>query len=172
MAIEFSKEGLGTFLYIGPFEWNGVHDHIIEFFEGWDFFENVYKHKKGGSGVEKEIEWKFVKKYTEFVKYEAEVKFRIWDWKDMEVVRDGKKKKMDHGRVEMKINWKVILDWQNRFDKSPFYRRLLTLYVKLNKWKLTEEYEEPMNVRILKLHEETKSLFGGTAYNVGGYHGE
>lgn len=105
---------------------NGIREYLEE--EGYDVIEPVMKQKVGSDGIEIGIKMDAEKKETHYAKFNITVKLRISDMKDVEVVKDGKKVKMQHGRVEFRSEGEVEMDYNKRFEKNKFLEMLRQFY--------------------------------------------
>jgi hypothetical protein len=117
--------------YKGVFDLNTLLQNMQEWFplQGYKFYEKQLKHKiPSPAGAEDEIEWYAIKNVTQYVRYQIDVFFHLWDLHDVQVVKDGQKQKLQWARMLIEIDGKVIYDWQNRFSSTPFNRFLQTLY--------------------------------------------
>ncbi len=147
--------------YTGIFDFNGLYQAMVKWLKSrryW-FHEDVYKHKPGGPfGKELEISWRAEKKVTDFHKTTMKVSFHIWDLKDVEVIKDGKKKKLQKARIEIKLNAEITLEYQNRWQKSKFYKALYkfyTNYVIKKEW--TSFWGDTVYYRLIKFHAFIKN---------------
>ena len=107
----------GIFDLLGLFKM--MRDFIME--QGYQWDEQVVKHKvPGPSGAEDQYKWTAWKKVTEYTKFHIETYMHIWDLKEIEVVKSGKKTVMYQGRILIRIIPMVELDYNNRFEGSKF----------------------------------------------------
>lgn len=132
---------LGEIRYSGVFNYEQLYLAI----HGWlkDHYyqvKEVYKHKTTPSGADIELNYKGERKESEFIKFHIDVDAKFWGLTDTEVVKDGKKQKLNKARLLIIINFKVTLDYQSHFDKSEFLVRLfnfMTFTVLKNKIMMT-----------------------------------
>jgi hypothetical protein len=66
------------------------------------------------------------KKVTDFIKYTIEMEVKVWDLKEFEIERDGKKVMVTDGRMYVKMRGYVEFDYTGRF-KTPFEQKLLSI---------------------------------------------
>jgi len=107
-------------------------------------FEEKYEEKITGDTKELKIEWKGVRKVTDYFKYEVKVKFRVTKLKEIEIAQDGRKIKTNQGDVEMKIAGSLLRDYEGKFEKGAFRKFLRSIY---EKWVIPariEQYEEKL----------------------------
>lgn len=172
MSENFPGGNFGPVRYTGPFDWDELHDYIFGAFKKWDAQETAHKHKKSGSGYEKEVNWEFEIKHDDFWLYKVKISWHIWDMVKKEVVVNGKKKKMDYGRVEFAMSFDMVYDWQDNY-KEGFKAKLLKFYV----WTVKKNdffvmYQDPLKYKLLKIQEHVKELLGVTGFNPRGYKSE
>ncbi len=86
----------------------------------------MYKQKFAGpTGVEHEFKIHGEKNVTEYVKFEMDVELRVYNMRDIEVIRDGKKIKTQDGQIQIAVQPKLVLDWQKRFKGPPPWKKFL-----------------------------------------------
>jgi len=156
--------------YKGIFDLDKVFKTIIAWYtsHNYEFQEDKYKHKvPPPGGMEWELSWRGWRKVNEYVKFDVIVEFHIWDFKWIEVVKDGKKQKLAQGRIQIEFEGTLTLDYQNRFYGNKFLQVLQDLYQKyIIKQKIENIWEDELYYRILKLFSETKEALGmATSYN-------
>tara|TARA_Y100000034_G_scaffold133517_1_gene199185 strand:+ start:325 stop:873 length:549 start_codon:yes stop_codon:yes gene_type:complete len=119
--------------YVGIFDFDGLYKAMVGWLKArryW-FHEDTYKHKPGGPfGRELEIKWKAEKNVTEFYMNTIGVFFHIWDLSDVEVIKDGKKKKLQKARMEIHIDSDLVLEYQDKWAKNKFTSALFDFYRK------------------------------------------
>lgn len=150
--------------YKGVFDFYGLLKEMQNWFilQDYKHYEKQYKHKvPSPAGAEQEIEWMAQTNATEYVRYQIDIFFHIYDMKDVEVVKDGKKQKMQFARMLIEMDGKIIFDWQNRFSDSPFSRFLQKLYHDfVFKKDMFFYYDDQLYYRIYKLQRLAKDYIG------------
>jgi hypothetical protein len=104
--------------------------------------EDKYKEKITGDEKKIEIEWTGTREMTDYFKFQAEVSFRITGMKNVEIMQDGKKIKMNKGEVEITVNGFLIRDYKSKFEKSAFHKFLRAIYEKGIISARIEQFEE------------------------------
>lgn len=92
--------------------------------------ETKYVEKLQGDAKEMDIEWKGFTKLTDYFKFDMKIVFKILGLKQVEIVQDGKKVKMNQGQVEMKVKGILVRDWQGKFENNGFQKFLRAIYEK------------------------------------------
>ena len=122
--------------------------------------EDLYKHKPGFvKGNEIEIEISGWKKITPYTKYWMTIKFHLWDAEDIEVLAEGKKKKLTRTRMRIEFKIWMDLDWENRWDKNKFTEGLRDFY---HNYIIKRKIEDDWKVKLLKeeyeIHDNLKLM--------------
>lgn len=148
--------------YKGVFDFEGLYKIMVQWFKArrfW-FHESTYKFKPGqGWGKEVEIRWVAEKKTDEFTKYFVYINMHLWHWNEVEVMRNGVKKKMVNARMEIVFRTICLYDWQNMFTKSEFTQSLFKFMVNyLMRYKVIEAHPDLIYYRVYKLHNIIKEF--------------
>ena len=115
----------------GIFDFNGLmqamRNWIVD--QGYEFHETSVKHKVPSPvGAEQEFVWWGWRKVNSYVKYHIDIFFHLWELHDVEVVREGKKEKLQSARMQIEMSGRCELDWSNRFAGSKFLQALADFY--------------------------------------------
>ena len=158
--------------YKGVFDYEGLykmmHSWLIN--KRFLFHETKYKDKVATPfGNEVEIDWKAEKKISEFVKEWIIIKFHMWDYSEVEVIKDGKKIKMAKTRMEIRFFARLELDYNNKFTGSSFKEKLGRFYVDhVIYWDWNIRYANELEYSMYDLHTKVKKFLnmdtGSTAY--------
>ena len=89
------------------------------FFNEKDFTEKIKSH-----GKEINIKWVFEKKTTDFIKFHHHIE--IWTH-SMNPMKDNPN--LMKGEIEVVLDAKMEMDWQNRWDTSSFLKFLRKMYI-------------------------------------------
>ena len=107
--------------------YNLVYDWLVN--EGYDINEKTYKENIGPGGAKEiEIEWDCHRKISDYFKFLIKIEYHIIGMTDVEVEIDGKKEKMNKGQFEFTIKGILVKDHESRWENSPFFKFLRTLY--------------------------------------------
>ena len=162
-----SKEvGLGTLFirYKGVFDWEGLYNVMRNWFKEreYDFLERRYKHKMRPGGLaEIEINWEAWRDATEYVRNWIKVYFHIWDYKEVDVIKNNKKMKLAKGRMYITITPSLELDYENRWEGSFFKRKLRDFYNRfLYRVEIESIWSDKLWYNCNKLHQLTKRYLG------------
>lgn len=137
---------------------NWFRDH------GYKFHEPKHQWKVPAEGIEVEIKIKGDRKVNEYVKYHIEIFLRVYDMKDVEVVKDGQKVKMQDGKVTVEITGKLELDWQNRFGGNKFLQGLQDfLHQFIIKQDIGDHWEDDLLYKLIALTKFIRITLGQEA---------
>ncbi|MFT4303119.1 MAG: hypothetical protein ACMXYG_01020 [Candidatus Woesearchaeota archaeon] len=118
------------YLYMMCHEWFMEHKWGPSSDQKWP--ETMYLHRWLQSGSEEIwIWWRFRKQFNRFIRYDLDVDWHIIGLEKAEMVKDGKKYKMNKGEAEFKIYVKLIFDAGGEFNsgflksvKETFWQRM------------------------------------------------
>lgn len=105
------------YLYMMCHEWFIEHDYGPRKDSSWP--ETFYLHRfTQKNGQELWIWWRFRKKFNKFIRYDFDVDWHIIGLEAAEIVKNGKKFKVNKGEAELKIYAKLIMDQPEAFKKG------------------------------------------------------
>lgn len=156
--------------YTGVFDFEGLyrmmHAWIIN--KRFLFHETRYKDKVFTPfGNELEIQWESEKKVTEYIREWVVVYFHLWDFSEVEVIKDGKKTKMTKSRMLIKLDAELEMDYTKKFQgKGEFAKKLGSFYQnKVIYWEWRLKYADVLMYSLFDLHHKIKKyldMFSGT----------
>jgi hypothetical protein len=153
----------------GFFDYSALLQAIRKWFIDEDFDTldiPMYKQKfPGPTGTEHEVKMKAAKNVTEYVKYEFVFQMRVYNLRDVEIIQDGKKIKVQDGQVQIEIESNLVLDWQKRFKGSgpfaPFIKSLDNFYRNyIIKYTIVDYWEDMCLLKSLQLLRVVKQTLG------------
>ncbi len=150
----------------GLFSYAELINIIRNWFRDYDykFHEPKHQWKVPPEGVEIEIKIKGDRNVNEYVKYHIEIFLRVYDMKDVEVVKEGQKVKMQDGKVTVEITGKLELDWQNRFGGNKFLQGLQDfLHQFIIKQDIGDHWEDDLLYKLMDLTKVIRSTLGQEA---------
>lgn len=110
----------------GYFSFSKLMQDIKKWYEDNHYEFHVTKHKHKSS--EEEIGCYGARKVTGYIMFKLEIDMRIWEFKEVEVVQDGKTVKKNYGRVAINFKPGYSLDYENRFGGSKWLQALQNFY--------------------------------------------
>ncbi|MBI4145969.1 hypothetical protein HY489_01380 [Candidatus Woesearchaeota archaeon] len=120
---------------------NTIQDWYRE--EQYEYQVTEHKQKAGDLGFEVRFLAQGNKKITEYVKFYMDVRIAIFGMRDVEVIQDGKKLKLQEGHALVEIMPFYELDWQERFGGSKLAEWMgLMLEKYILKYKIGDYWED------------------------------
>ena len=121
-----------TLEHNGIFSFSELYEYAYKWFkeESYGVIEEKYKEKVSGNARDIEFEWKCTKQVSDYFKMEIGVITESTGLTDVEAEVEGKKKKMNKGRIRIDFKGTLVRDPESKWDVSPFYRFLRDLYNK------------------------------------------
>ena len=145
--------------YVGVFDYSKLVKTMANWMneQGYEFQENVYKHKVPSPlGVEQEFKTSGWRKVTEYVMYWVHVHAHIWELKEIDVMVDGKKKRMARGKIQLTFKSEVWLDYNKKFNGPVAERIQKFLHDKVWYKQITGGWTDECYYRMYKLHKAVK----------------
>jgi len=165
---DFSRAGLYEVLhYRGIFDLRGLYKFMVEYLEkkGFEFNEKVMKYKT----AEIEFEWEAKRKADAYVRHIITVVMHLYGdgpgetpVDEVEVIKDGEKKKMIKARMTLTFSGKVETGYpddfgESRWNKSPFLVKLQSVFEKsVIKQELDFKHMDPLYYEILRFFDAVK----------------
>ena len=143
--------------YKGVFDMKELYNGMYAWFtkRGYRFMETLNKHKP----PETEIEWFARRKIDEYFRYTIKISFFIWGMEDVEVVREGKKKMMQQGRMKITFSCHITSDYSGRWEGSWMKKKLEKIYnYYIIRRDIQFKHEVTLYYVLYELHELTKQL--------------
>ncbi len=159
--------------YKGVFDYDGMYKMMHSWLISKRFLFNETKYKDKVAtpfGNEVEIKWEAEKKVTEFIKEYIVIEFHLWDFSEVEIIKDGKKIKQAKTRMEIKFFAKMELDYSQKFAKGGnFAQKLGKFYVEnIIYWDWRIKYANALEYSLYDLHTKVKKYLnmdsGSNAY--------
>src|SRR3989344_7969378 len=141
--------------YSGPLdlkEFFRMIDHFI-WERGFDKRQDKDFELNNASG--KSIEWQIAhwKKITDYIRYIIKVRVIGYDFQKSDAMVDGKKKKIDNGRLIIVIDGFMEFDYESYWDEKPFLHFVRTLFDYYFFKPYTERFEQRLTHDINHLHD-------------------
>jgi hypothetical protein len=147
--------------YKGVFDFEGMYRmmHAWLISKRFVFHEDLYKDKVFTPfGNELEIKWRAERKVTEYIKEYITIYFHLWDFAEVEVIKEGRKLKMTKSRMEIKFDAQLEMDYTKKFqDKGPIAQKLGEFYQnKVIYWDWRIKYADSLTYSLYDLHSKVK----------------
>ncbi len=149
--------------YSGIFDLSGLYKAIADWFIDYGFYleEPVWKHKiPTPGGAEQEIGFDGWKKINEYVRYWVDLYIHMYDLVDVDVVKEGVKKKMNRAQIVMEFRAQVETDYSKRFETKfeMFIKDFMDKY--LYKKDMDVIWTDQLYYITYKLHTKIKEFLG------------
>lgn len=125
--------------------------------ENFDVEEEKYSETVTGNSRKINFEWKATKTLSDYFKHEIKLKFAVQDLTDVEVEIDGKKKKMNKGKILIEIKGTLVRDPESKWDITPWYRFLRDTYNKYVVPGRVQNQRDMLISDVITLKEELKA---------------
>lgn len=126
--------------------------------EDYGVAEEKYSEKVSGNSRDITIEWKATKQVSDYLKMGWKIEFDVEGLTDVEVEIDGKKKKMNKGKVTVDIKAALFKDPESKWESSPFNRFLRDVYNKYIIPKRLENVQDRIITDVQDFKEELKAF--------------
>ena len=160
MSVRREMPNIQMIKYRGIFDYPGllrvVYDWGLK--QGFEMHEKKSKHKvPDARGAEQEHTLLGWRKVDAYVKFWFQVDTRAEYLKDVDVIIDGKKKRLTQGKIRIRFTGYVELDYNNRFETSPFMEGLRDFYHKfIIRTRIQNILEDTLYYRLYKLNKKVK----------------
>ncbi|MFQ5475307.1 MAG: hypothetical protein ACE5DM_05735 [Candidatus Nanoarchaeia archaeon] len=160
MSHTFAKVQVALVKYKGRVDLDGLFDLIF----GWimanqfqNFDELVYKHKM----PDIERRWRAWYPRTNYVLEAVRFECHFFGVKPVEIIENGKKKKMYDCRGEMRFSFEIVTDWNDKWESSPFMIKMRNLFDNyVFKKDLLLKHADPLEKNMNKLVAQVKDYLG------------
>ncbi|PIN72328.1 hypothetical protein COV21_02525 [Candidatus Woesearchaeota archaeon CG10_big_fil_rev_8_21_14_0_10_45_5] len=133
-----------TMSYSGLFDVKELYSAINEWFKdkGYDRREIKNEEHVSPSGKFIDIEIMPYKKLSDYAKSVIRIQITMHDVKEVEIERDKHKVKLNQGSIEIIFDSYLETDYEGRWEQTPFYFFMRTVYDKFFYKNYTEHFEE------------------------------
>ncbi len=126
--------------------------------EDYGVAEEKYSEKVSGNSRDITIEWKATKQVSDYLKMGWKIEFDVEGLVDVEVEIDGKKKKMNKGKITVDIKAAIFKDPDSKWESTPFNRFLRDVYNKYIIPKRLENVQDRVISDVQDFKEELKAF--------------
>lgn len=145
--------------YSGLFKFSDLYQEGHFWFseENYGVIEEKYAEKISGNSKEIDVIWKCTKRLGDYFKIEMKVTWEIKNMVEVEVEVDGKKKKMQQGKLRIDIKGAIIKDAGSIWDPKPVYRFLRDVYNKYIIPQRVDAMEDKVKADVRGFKDEMKA---------------
>ena len=126
--------------------------------EGYLVSEDEYTEKLTAGGKDVKIKWVARKRISDYYRNVITLKWQIIAQNDVEVEENGKKIKTNKGDLKIKFEGDLEKDWEDNWDRTPFWKSMRSIYDKYIIRNTTEEYEDKLIDKTEAFVEEVKAF--------------
>ncbi len=114
------------------FDFDEVYKHAHNWLEWYkyDVYEAKYTEKVKPQGKEFEIKWEAIRDIDEYSRFVIKVKWQLFGINDVKVQQAGQDIKMNQGEINIFITAYIVTDYEDAWEKSPFFKFLKGFYDK------------------------------------------
>jgi hypothetical protein len=147
--------------YSGPFNGNELFRMIDNFVFERGFDKKHDKDFEQNTANGRFIEWQISpwKKITDYIRYIIKIRILGYDIVKTEAAIEGKKKKVDNGRLIIVIDGFIEYDYDNYWDDKPILFFFRTLYDRFVFKSYTERFEHRLVHDINTLYHHLEKFF-------------
>lgn len=144
--------------YRGVFDPEGLYKTMYNWFKSrkFEWHEKMYKDKHPVMGDEQEINIEAFRNDTEFIRVWINIYMHTYDLEKVEVIKDGKKKILEKGRVLITIGAEFEFDYENNWENSKFQEALRTFLIKYLLLRKIQVYGDKIEYEVHNLQEVIK----------------
>ncbi|MCX6709494.1 MAG: hypothetical protein NTV63_00880 [Candidatus Woesearchaeota archaeon] len=146
--------------YSGLFNAKELYSTINSWFKekGYDRREIKNEEHVYPQGKFIDIELQPYKKVSDYAKIVIRIQLTMKDVKDVDIEKEKHKLRLNQGRVDFTFDSYLETDYESRWEQTPFYFLLRTIYDKFIYRSYTRRFEEKASSDLKELYEEIKSF--------------
>lgn len=110
--------------------------------EGYKIIEKNYTEDIKGGTKKTEIKWDAKKKISDYFRFMIELDWLTLNMKNVEVLKDGKKVKMNSGETELRVKGVLLKDYEHRWEDRPVFKLLRGIFDRYIIKSRVEKYED------------------------------
>jgi hypothetical protein len=118
--------------YEGIFSIDELHKTIYEWLEQkkYDRYDKIHTETVKQDGKYIDIEMVPEKYVTDYLRYHLRIRIYASALKEVLIEQDGRKKRMNNGKVQIVLDAFIVTDYQGRMDSRPLYQVIRMIYDK------------------------------------------
>lgn len=121
-------------------------------------YEKSHTETTKPEGKHAEIVWQLQRKMTDYAKSVINIAIAFKDMKDIMVKRDGKRKKVQEGTVEIAMEGILETDYEDRWETKPVFYFLRVLFEKYVYSPYVSKFEKQVKKDFYHFKNEIKSF--------------
>jgi hypothetical protein len=114
------------------FDVDEVYKHAHDWLDWrkFDIVEKKYKQSAKANGREIEIKWECTRDIDAYSQFEIDVKWQMFGINDVKMKHEGKDVKLQSGNITIEITVYLKLDYNDKWETSPFNKFMKAFYEK------------------------------------------
>ena len=146
--------------YVSVVDYDDFYKKIVRWFElkGYSFREVEYRDIEDAKGKSFEIIWEATNNVDDYAKFVIKMETMALGFQKLEMEKDGKKIKTNKANFTIKIDSKIIMDYQDQFGNG-FKKILREMYDKYIIPSRISNYKQSLEDDTNELMAEIKSFF-------------
>ncbi|MBI1969770.1 hypothetical protein HYS48_03680 [Candidatus Woesearchaeota archaeon] len=166
--------------YYGVFHLRTLYKELMEFLkdleytdeERYKYFERFYFESRSLDPRQATQMWIWIRTdktegpvdESSYYRYYLDVDYHVRFMKDVEIMKEGEKMKVQHGEVEISIRCGVELDWNGKWQNHWFLKNMHDFFLKRLWWKQYQDKRHIVKDDALKLQRFIKEYFELQSY--------
>ena len=116
----------------------------------------------------KQLDYEFTpwKKYTDYHKGIIKIEVIAQNLKEVDVVIRGEKRRMQHGKLNIKLTGYLIVDYENLWERTALLTFLRDIFDKYFHWYITKKYSNMIVDHVNDLYYAVSSYLNTTQYKI------
>ncbi|VVB81372.1 Uncharacterised protein [uncultured archaeon] len=152
--------------YEGLFETKGLFDVMKQWAtdKGYWLIEKKHGETTKPEGKVIDFDLEPFKKFTDYAKSIIKIRMQFTDIKDAVVERDGKKVKLQEGKMIMIVDGILETDYEHRWESKPVFYVLRTIFEKYLYTPFISGFERGVKEDVMALKNNVKAFLNLTRY--------
>lgn len=144
--------------YRGLIDVDGLYKVMYNWFDArkLEWHEPTFKDKHPIQGDEQEIKIHAYRNDSEFLRVVYDIYIHTWDLVPVTIVKDGKKKIMEKGRLKITIGVAFEYDYENKWEETKFHKTLRDFFIKYVMVRKIQVYGDKIEYEAHNLQETIK----------------
>lgn len=172
MEITYKDVFSMKFLYTVIREWLMMNEYVDEYTGDpnvmLNYIEHLYFERRMAGGIRELRMWWRARKApvgSLYYRYRLRIDYRIINMVDVEVVRNGRKMKVQDGEVTIEIHPQLQLDYNDSWRNHPFLKYFHNILMRRILYKRIDEHKRELYKEAYRLHGFLKKYLELKSFN-------
>jgi len=146
--------------YDGVFDFKDAYSFLYTLFSDWGYgiAEKSYSEKNKGESKDIDVSWEGSRKFDDYFKANVKIDWKVQGLKAAEVMKDGKKEKVQMGKIEVKITGILVKDYEDKWTGTPMLKFMRGIYDKFVNESIADEYEDKLKEEVEESVNQVKAF--------------